>query len=76
MGTYTDYLIFDALDGVFDQRFDRLSAGVGDETAVQLFDPRQDVVDVQVVDERSDRLENELDVVDGMALLDGEDHVR
>ena len=74
--THIDDLIFDVLDSVLDQNLDGLPARVGHQAAVQLLDPSQDLVHLELVDERPNGLEHELDIVDGVALLHREYHFR
>jgi len=74
--THVDDLVLNVLNGVLDQDLDRLPASVGHQAAVQLLDPPQNLVHLELVDEGADGLQHELDVVDGMTLLHREDHLR
>ena len=76
MFTYVNDLIFNVFDGVFNQNLNGLPASISHQSAVQVLDLAQDVRHLELVDERTNGLKHELDVVDGMALLDREDHVR
>ena len=76
MFTYVYDLIFNVFDGVFNQNLNGLPASIRHQAAVQVLDLPQDVRNLELVDKRTNGLKHELDVVDGMALLDREDHVR